>query len=82
MEAARHEELVARAQPLLEEGTPYPELLSNVACCESLLGRIDDALAHLRRAVELMPEIARFARGDEDLAALREDPAFTELTGV
>jgi tetratricopeptide (TPR) repeat protein len=81
MEAGQHEELVARAQPLLDEGAPYPELLYNVACCESLLGRTDDALSHLRRAVELMPEIARFAPSDEDLAALRDEPAFTELTG-
>jgi hypothetical protein len=81
VEAGRHEELVARAQPLLDHGPPYPELLYNVACSESLLGRTDDALGHLRRAVELMPEIGRFARDDDDLAALRDEPAFTELTG-
>ncbi len=81
VEAGRHEELVARAQPLLNDGPPYPELLYNVACSESLLGRTDDALGHLRRAVELMPEIGRFARDDEDLAALRDEPAFIELTG-
>lgn len=79
-EAGRHEELVARAQPLLEGGLPYPELFYNVACSESLLGRTDDALGHLRRAVELMPEIKRFARSDEDLTALRDEPAFIELT--
>jgi hypothetical protein len=28
-----------------------------------------------------MPQIRRFAREDEDLAALRDEPAFTELTG-
>ena len=32
------------------------------------------------RAVELMPEIRRFARDDEDLAGLRDEPAFIELT--
>jgi hypothetical protein len=79
MEAGRHEELVARARPLLEDGAPYPEVLYNVACSEALLGRTDDALDHLRRAVELMPEIRRFANEDEDLAALRDEPAFTEL---
>jgi hypothetical protein len=54
-------------------------VLYNVACSEALLGRTDDALDHLRRAVELMPEIRRFASEDEDLAALRDEPAFTEL---
>jgi hypothetical protein len=78
-EAGRHEELVSRAQPLLNQGPQYPELLYNVACSEALLGRTDDALGHLRRAVDLMPEVKSFARGDEDLAALRTEPAFTEL---
>lgn len=80
MQAGRHEELVARAQPLLDQRAAYPELLYNVACSESLLGRTDDALAHLRRAVELMPELSRFASDDEDLAPLRGEPAFAELT--
>jgi tetratricopeptide (TPR) repeat protein len=79
MQAGRHEELVARARPLLDDGPAYPELLYNVACSESLLGRTDDALDHLRRAIQLMPEIARFARDDQDLAALRDEPAFAEL---
>ena len=79
MQAGRHEELVARARPLLDDGPPYPELLYNVACSESLLGRTDDALDHLRRAIQLMPEIARFARDDQDFAALREEPGFAEL---
>jgi hypothetical protein len=79
MQAGRHEELVARARPLLDDGPPYPELLYNVACSESLLGHTGDALDHLRRAIQLMPEIARFARDDQDLAALRDEPGFAEL---
>jgi hypothetical protein len=70
-----------RGDPRGEDGPPYPELLYNVACSESLLGRTDDALDQVRRAVELMPELGRFARDDEDLAALRDQPAFTEITG-
>jgi hypothetical protein len=70
----------AQTGPLLDDGPPYPELLYNVACSESLLGRTDDALDHLRRAIQLMPEIARFARDDQDLAALRDEPGFAELT--
>ncbi len=79
-EAGRHEELVARAQPLLQGEPRYPELFYNVACSETKLGRTDDALRHLRQAVELMPQVARFARDDEDLAPLRNEPAFAELT--
>lgn len=80
MAAGRHKELVARAQPLLDERPPYPELLYNVACSESALGCPNDALSHLRRAVDLMPELGRFARDDEDFRPLREEPAFIELT--
>jgi hypothetical protein len=42
-------------------------------------GRIDDALAHLRRAVELRPSLIDLARDDSDLDPLREQPAFKEL---
>ncbi len=79
MEAGRHAELVSRAEPLLNQELQYPELLYNVACSEAQLGRTEDALAHLRRAVELMPEAKAFARDDEDLKALRTVPAFIEL---
>jgi tetratricopeptide (TPR) repeat protein len=81
MEAGRHAELLSRAQPLLDQETQYPELLYNVACSEALLGRTDAALDHLRRAVDLLPEIRSYARADEDLAALRDEPAFTALVG-
>ena len=81
MQAGCHEEVVSRAQPLLDQEPQYPELLYNVACSEALLGRTDDALDHLRRAVDLLPEIRSYARADEDLTALRDEPAFKELVG-
>ena len=43
-------------------------------------GRIDVALEHLRRAIELAPEMAELARDDDDLAALRVQPEFAEIT--
>lgn len=79
-EAGRHEELVQRARALLEAEPGYGLIYYNVACSESLLGRTEDALADLRRAIELRPSIAEYAREDEDLAAIRDDPAFAELT--
>ncbi|WP_249012058.1 hypothetical protein [Conexibacter sp. DBS9H8] len=82
MEAGRHEELIARAESLLAGEVAYPELLYNVACSESRLGRHADALAHLRSAVALMPELARFARDDADLNALADLPEFRELIDV
>lgn len=70
-----------RAQALLAEDPPYSAVYYNTACFESRAGRIDAALAHLRRAVELSPDLAELARDDEDLAALREHPAFAQIVG-
>jgi tetratricopeptide (TPR) repeat protein len=52
----------------------------NLACVESLAGRKDAALEHLREAVTRADErMLRLARTDEDLAPLRDDPRFEEL---
>jgi len=55
-------------------------LLYNLACAEALLGETYDALEHLRAALAERPAFATDARGDDDLAALRDDPRFAELT--
>ena len=51
-------------------------VLYNLACAESRLGRKDDALAHLRRTVELDPQFAELAAGDADFDAIREEPEY------
>jgi tetratricopeptide (TPR) repeat protein len=53
--------------------------LYNTACFEARAGRTDDALEHLRRAVELEPRAVEYARGDEDFASVRDDPRFKQL---
>ena len=53
----------------------------NTACFESQAGRIDDALNHLRRAVELLPALADLAREDEDFEPLRDRPEFAQVVG-
>lgn len=70
-----------RAQALLAADPPYGAVYYNTACFESKAGRIDAALAHLRRAVELSPSLVELARDDDDLAALREHAAFAEILG-
>ena len=57
----------------------YPDnwsLLFNLACYESLMGRRDDAIEHLRRAVELSPRALELAQTEEDFDAIRDDPRF------
>jgi hypothetical protein len=39
-------------------------------------------LASLRKAVELQPEAAEWASGDEDFESLRDDPEFRALAAL
>jgi uncharacterized Ntn-hydrolase superfamily protein len=48
-----------------------PMLLYNLACFESLAGKRDDALAHLRRAVELDASCRVLAQSDSDFDPIR-----------
>jgi mannose-6-phosphate isomerase-like protein (cupin superfamily) len=80
-EAGRYEEGADRAQALLADDPPYAALYYNTACFEAKAGRIEAALAHLRRAIELSATTVEFARKDDDLAALRSHSEFAELVG-
>jgi uncharacterized Ntn-hydrolase superfamily protein len=56
----------------LERYPDDPTLLYDLACLEALQGRLDEALAHVRRALELDASLRPLAEGDPDLDALRE----------
>jgi hypothetical protein len=66
---------------LLGEHPGNGRLAYNVACCESLAGRTDDAVAHLRIAVESNDAVRGMAAQDGDFDPIREHPAFRELVG-
>lgn len=72
-----------RARELLAAGLRlHPQSASlhyNQACLEVLQGRRDDALRSLRTALELRPEVREWAREDDDLAGLRDDPEVRAL---
>jgi tetratricopeptide (TPR) repeat protein len=76
--AEDYEGALAALQPVLDE-RPQALVFFNVACMEARLGRTDDAIAHLRQAVEDDDRIKEHIRTDEDLTSLREDPRFGEL---
>jgi mannose-6-phosphate isomerase-like protein (cupin superfamily) len=61
------------------EASGYPMPMYNLACCEALAGRKEDAVGHLRAAIERRPQLKELAREDFDLDAIREEPAFKEL---
>ena len=47
-------------------------VLYNLACCEALAGRRDEAVAHITRAMELDPRTRDWAAGDSDLDSIRD----------
>ena len=55
--------------------------LYNLACAESLLGRKEDALGHLRQSVEADATFKKNASEDPDFDAIRDDPEFSAITG-
>jgi hypothetical protein len=69
------------AREIAEAHPEFPGLLYNLACCESLAGRNQDAIAHLGAAIEHRESTRSFAAGDSDFDPIREDPAFKELVG-
>src|SRR5581483_1030937 len=78
--AGRYEEAADRAQSAIEENPDHAGLLYNVACCEALAGRSQDALRHLRHALDVAPEQTRgWAENDTDLDSLRSEPEFQQL---
>jgi tetratricopeptide (TPR) repeat protein len=66
--------------PALAEHPDNGHVLYNTACFEALAGRRDDALEHLRRAIEIDPRTRAWAAEDSDFDAIRDDPEFPSLT--
>jgi hypothetical protein len=80
--AGRYAEAADRGRELLEAHPDYVELLYNVACCEALAGRSDDAIEHLRRAVERSASIRELAASDSDFDPIRDEPGFRRLVNA
>jgi tetratricopeptide (TPR) repeat protein len=78
-EAGDYEAVIERSRPLIEAHPEYPDLVYNLACCESLAGHKDEAVAHLRQAVERSERARALAKEDSDFDPIRDEPAFKEL---
>jgi mannose-6-phosphate isomerase-like protein (cupin superfamily) len=81
-ESGQYAELADQARETVEAHPEYAEPLYNLACCESLAGRTDDAIRHLELAVERAEQLREYARGDSDFDSIRDEPAFQELVRV
>jgi tetratricopeptide (TPR) repeat protein len=68
-------------QAFLAETPGNAGFLYNLACAESLLGRKEDALQHLRQSVETDAAYKKNALKDPDFDAIRDDPEFSAITG-
>jgi hypothetical protein len=73
---------IAAAKPGIEAHPEYAGPLYNLACVESLAGHGDDAIGHLRQAVEKASLFRDMAREDSDFDPIRDDPRFVELVGA
>ena len=79
-EAGDYDSVIDHARDMLE-ASGYASPLYNLACCEALAGRKEDAISHLRVALERRPSLRDLAKEDTDFDPLRDEPAFRELTG-
>jgi tetratricopeptide (TPR) repeat protein len=70
-----------RGRELIEANPQYPLLFYNLACCESLAGRTNDAIEHLRQAAASSERWREYAKDDSDFDPIRDEPAFSELVG-
>ncbi|MGZ4335145.1 MAG: TPR end-of-group domain-containing protein [Gaiellaceae bacterium] len=80
-EAGEYAAVADRLGELVEANPQYPELVYNLACCESLAGRPTDAVEHLRQAIEVSEDFRGMAKSDSDFDPIRDEPAFEELVG-
>ena len=80
-EAGDYAEAADRGRALIDAHPEYPNVLYNVACCESLTGRTEDAIEHLRLAIDRAERFRSLAAGDSDFDPIRDEAAFEELVG-
>ncbi len=80
-EAGEYAEAADRGLTVIEAHPGHPDLYFNVACCESLAGRTEDALEHLGHAIAMYEGCREMAKGDSDFDPIRDEPAFVGLVG-
>ena len=78
-ESGEYAEAADRGRELIEAHPEYAGPLYNLACCESLAGRTDDALKHLRLAIDRNEPFRSLAAEDSDFDPIRDETAFKEL---
>ena len=81
-ESGDHAKAVEILRSVVDEHPEAGIVLYNLACVETLVGEPEQALEHLRRAIELEERFRELARTDEDFETIRDRPEFRELVGA
>jgi tetratricopeptide (TPR) repeat protein len=80
-ESGRYAEAADMGLELIRARPDQAFLYYNVACCESLAGRDDDAVEHLRRAIAMWGGSREMAERDSDFDPIRDRPGFQSPIG-
>ena len=81
-DAGKYAEAADLARELIEPHPQYADAFYNLACIESLAGRKDDAIEHLRHSIEGSEKFREFAKSDSDFDPIRDEAEFKELVGA
>jgi uncharacterized Ntn-hydrolase superfamily protein len=74
-ESGEYERAIELIAPVAERWPDDAMVLYNLACFESLAGRREDAVAHVRRALELDPTMRAMVDADSDFDPIRNELA-------
>jgi quercetin dioxygenase-like cupin family protein len=77
--AGDYETALAKQRSGLEKEPDSPVQHFNAGCFAARAGHADEAIEHLRRAIEINGRVRELMAGDEDLDSIRDDPRFAEL---
>jgi tetratricopeptide (TPR) repeat protein len=77
--AGDYEEALAKQLIVVEKQPDSPVAHFNAGCFAARAGHTDEAIEHLRRAVDVNDGIKELMATDDDLDSLREDQRFVEL---
>jgi tetratricopeptide (TPR) repeat protein len=75
-----YETALAKQLAVVEKQPDNPVVQFNAGCFAARAGRADEAIEHLRRAVEINERVKELIATDEDLDSIRDDPRIGELT--
>jgi tetratricopeptide (TPR) repeat protein len=71
-----YDKAIEALEGLLSDTPEDAAVLYNLACAESQIGKRDEALEHLQRAIQFDPDFRDNAEKDPDFDPIRDDPEF------